>query len=234
VTEPLTLSSMFKEKLRPSDYFMIIANLLPIVGVWFFGWDPYEIFIVYCLETIIIGFFTLVKLAIVSIVRKGDEWYNAGKTTRQPGIMFMLFFTAHYGMFVAIQMGLFFAASGMGKENNISLFNFFLKWPSLLTTDSLILLAVFFVSYLVKLITEFILTKEYKTVSMMKLMFQPYGRILIQQFTVILGGMFLSFGAGKIFITIFALIKLWFDSLFDFQKILNKGMEDLEKRSGEQ
>ena len=55
-TDPL----MIKKKLTRSDYFIIAANLLPIIGVWFFDWDPREIFLVYCLETIIIGVFNLV------------------------------------------------------------------------------------------------------------------------------------------------------------------------------
>ncbi|MND08531.1 hypothetical protein D3C83_312060 [compost metagenome] len=56
-------------------------------------------------------------------------------------------------------------------------------------------------------------------------MFQPYGRIFVQQFTVIIGSIFLSFGAGKIFILIFALIKIFFDVFIDFSGLLKKASE---------
>ena len=43
-----------------------------------------------------------------------------------------------------------------------------------------------------------------------------------KQVTVILGSMFLSFGAGKIFILVFALIKIFFEVFIDFDLILKK------------
>jgi hypothetical protein len=68
---------------------------------------------------------------------------------------------------------------------------------------------------------------------MMLLMFQPYGRIFVQQITVIVGSIFLSFGAGKIFILIFAAIKIFFEVFVNYDRILNKTMEDMKKDSGQ-
>ncbi|MBK8141896.1 MAG: hypothetical protein IPK57_13530 [Chitinophagaceae bacterium] len=65
----------------------------------------------------------------------------------------------------------------------------------------------------------------------MVIMFQPYGRIFIQQFTVILGSMFLSLGLGKIFILVFALAKIAFELLIDYDKLMGKAMNDLKKSS---
>ncbi len=224
-------SNMFSKKLTRSDYFVIAANLLPIVGVWAWGWDPKEIFLVYCLETIIIGLFTLLKMAVVTLVRKNDDWYTEGKKTKQSGLFFMIFFLMHYGLFVGIQMSIFFGVSGIGKGTGLNLFSFFYKWPSLLSNDTLILLAVFIVCYAAKFVTDFILTKEYRTIPLMKLMFQPYGRIFVQQFAVIFGSMFLSFGAGKIFICIFALVKIMFEVFVNYDAILDKGMKEAEEES---
>ena len=134
----------------------------------------------------------------------------------------MLFFLVHYGMFVAIQMSLFFAFSGIGKDEDISIFNFFYRWPELITNETYIMLGVFIVSYAFRNITEFILSGEYRTASLRYLMFQPYGRIFIQQFTVIMGSIFLGFGAGKIFIIIFAGIKIVFEIFVDYEGIIKK------------
>ena len=68
---------------------------------------------------------------------------------------------------------------------------------------------------------------------MMQLMFQPYGRIFIQQFTVILGSMFLTFGAGKIFILVFAAVKIYFEVFVNYDGILNKTMEDMKNNRAE-
>jgi hypothetical protein len=57
----------------------------------------------------------------------------------------------------------------------------------------------------------------------------PYGRIFVQQFTVILGSMFLSLGAGKVFILIFVLAKLAFELLMNFEAMLKKTTEEMNK-----
>ncbi|MFI5133751.1 MAG: DUF6498-containing protein, partial [Chitinophagales bacterium] len=97
------------------------------------------------------------------------------------------------------------------------------------------MIAGFLISYGFNMIWNFLRTGQYKTTSMTMLMFQPYGRIFIQQVTVILGSMFLAFGAGKIFILIFAAVKIFFETYFNFEGMLNKGIEDeLKKQSGKQ
>jgi len=140
----------------------------------------------------------------------------------------------HYGFFVAIQMGLFFGVSGIGDQYGITFFNFFSKWPTLLTYEAYIMLGVFIVSYGFRLTTEFILNGDYKTSSLGYLMFQPYGRIFVQQVTVILGSMFLSFGAGKIFILVFALIKIFFEVFIDFDLLIKKAAKEELKSPDEE
>ena len=62
---------MFKRKLTISDFFLIVVNLVPLYGVWFEGWDAKQVFIVYCLETVIIGIINVVKMACINIF--GDK-----------------------------------------------------------------------------------------------------------------------------------------------------------------
>ena len=222
---------MFKRTLTQSDIFLMAANLLPVVGVWFFGWNPKEVFIVYCFETIIIGFYNLVKMAAITAVKKTDIWQNNGTQTRVSGFVFMLFFLVHYGMFVVVQMGLFFGVSGIGDEYKISFFNFFYKWPQLITHDAMIMLGVFFISNGYKTVTEFFIPGLYKTTPLGIQMFQPYMRIFIQQFAVILGSMFLVFGAGKIFILVFAFVKIAFEVYLNYEGVLNKAIAGFKQKS---
>ena len=229
-----TWKDIIKKKLTQGDWSLIIANLIPVIGVWFLTWSAKEVFLVYCLETIIIGLFTLLKLLITGLIKKKDVWQNQGAVSKQPFWLFMFFFLVHYGLFVSIQMGIFFSVSGIGDEYGITFYNFFSKWPTLLTNEAYIMLGVFIVSYGFRLTTDFILTGDYKTSSLGYLMFQPYGRIFIQQVTVILGSMFLSFGAGKIFILIFALIKIFFEVFIDFDLIIKKAAKGELKSPGEE
>jgi len=221
-----TWKDITKTKLTQSDWSLILANLLPVIGVLFLQWSAMEVFLVYCLETIIIGLFTLLKLLITGLIKKKDDWQNGGTTSQQPFWLFMFFFLVHYGMFVAIQMGLFFGVSGIGSQHGITFFNFISKWPALLTGNAYIMLGVFIVSYGFRMVNDYILSGEYRTSPLGYLMFQPYGRIFIQQITVIAGSMFLTFGAGKPFILIFAAIKIFFEVFVNFEHLLKKAAKD--------
>ena len=71
-----TWKEITKKNLTPGDWSLIIANLIPVIGVWFWTWNAKEVFLVYCFETIIIGCFTLLKLLITGLLVKRD----VGKT----------------------------------------------------------------------------------------------------------------------------------------------------------
>lgn len=210
---------------------MIAANLVPVFGVWFLGWSATDAFIVYALETLIVGVLTLMKLAVITLFRGKDTWYNQGTSSNVSGLFFMAFFTLHFGLFAAVQTSIFSQAAGITKEGS-GLLHFFFHWYSYINNDIAIMLGGLAVSYLVRSFIPFIVSGEYKTVSMMKVMFQPYGRIVIQQFTVIMGAMFLSFGLGKGFILVFAAAKIFFEVYINYDSILNKAMTDMEKESG--
>jgi len=53
-------------------------------------------------------------------------------------------------------------------------------------------------------------------------MFEPYMRIFVQQFTVIMGSFVLIFGADKIFICIFAVVKIFFTVFVNYDAALAK------------
>ena len=222
---------MIKKKLDRSDYFIIAANLIPVYGVLFENWSAKEVFLVYCLETIIVGIFNLIKMGIVTAVKKTDTWYNGPTRSQQHGLFFMFFFLVHYGIFVAVQMGIFFGVSNMVEDGSINVFSFLFKWPQLLGKGAYFMLAGFIISYGFSMIYNFIMTGQYRTISLMHLMFQPYIRIFIQQITVLLGSLFLSFGAGAVFIIIFALIKIFFEVYVNYERVLNKQITDLKNES---
>ena len=225
----------FKRKFNREDIYTILANLVPVYGVWFLNWSAIEVFIVYALETLIVGILTLLKLGVITIHRKSDNWYNESGSTRASGIFFMAFFTFHYGLFAAVQSTIFAESADITPPGK-RMMHFFFHWYEYINNDIAIMLGAFVISYLSRSFIPFIATGEYKQVSMMRVMFQPYGRIFIQQFTVILGSMLLTFGWGKGFILIFALAKIMFEVYLNFNTVLDKSMavEESKYRSGQE
>jgi len=224
-------SSIFKKrKLTKEDFILIIAHLIPVYGVWFLGWNAVDAFIVYALETLIVGFLTILKLSVITLFRKNDTWYNEGSSTKVSGIFFILFFILHFGLFAAVQTSIFSQSANITPPGS-GLLHFFFHWYSYINEDIAIMLSGFVVSYLIRGFIPFIINAEYKTISMARVMFQPYGRIFIQQFTVILGSMFLELGWGKAFILIFAIVKIFFEIYINLDHVIDKSMADFEKEN---
>jgi hypothetical protein len=208
---------MLKRKLTISDYLLIAVNLIPVYGVWFEEWDAKMVFLVYCLETVIIGMANVLKMAIVTmLVSPKDKWVANGKAQMVSGLFFILFFILHYGIFVFVQTQIFLGVSGIGSYKNI---------PAVLGEQGKLLLAIFIAYYTLQTFFSFFNSGQYKSISLMKLMFQPYIRIFIQQIIVITGSMFLVFGADKIFILIFAVVKIFAELFINFDRFLDKAEE---------
>lgn len=223
---------MLKRKLNTGDWFLILANLLPLYGVWFEGWDPRQMFLVYCLETIIIGGYNVIKMLIVTFYKKKDVWQSSGRNvTYMGGWFFILFFICHYGLFVLIQTGIFAGVSNLSSDGNYGSLTFLSRAFSYLTLDAKIVLYVFIFMYGIRMVVEFILSGKYRHTSMGLLMFQPYVRIFIQQFVVILGSIFLALGAGKIFMLIFVAVKIYAEVFINFDNYLNKAQQMQELKN---
>jgi hypothetical protein len=224
------VNRLLRKQLKRDDWIIILSNLVPVFGVWFLGWSAVEAFIVYALETLIIGLFTIIKLLATTISRRTDAWHNQGTTQQVSGLFFIFFFVMHFGIFVAVQTSIFSGVAGINPPGKGTMY-FFFHWWEYINEDIAYMLGGFLISYLARDLIPFFTRKDYRTMPMMILMFQPYGRILIQQFTVILGSMFLTFNLGKPFILVFALVKIFVEIFLNFDRILSKAMNE---SSGEQ
>jgi hypothetical protein len=194
-----------------------------LYGVWFEGWDPKQMFLVYCLETIIIGGYNVVKMIIVTFSKKKDVWENlGGGKSLVSGWFFILFFIVHYGFFVFVQTAIFAGASGLSTGGSFGPLTFISRIFFYLNIDAKTVLYIFIAMYGFRMFFDFILNGKYRETSMGVLMFQPYIRIFIQQIVVILGSIFLSFGAGKVFMLIFVCIKIFAEVFMNYDAYLEK------------
>jgi hypothetical protein len=224
---------LLQKQLKKDDWIIIISNLIPVFGVWFLGWSAIEAFIVYALETLIIGILTIIKLLVSTFAKRTDTWYNQGTTTQVSGLFFIIFFILHFGIFVAVQTSIFSGVAGINPPGKGALY-FFFHWWEYINEDIAYMLGGFLLSYMARDLIPFLSSKDYKTIPMMILMFQPYGRILVQQFTVILGSMFLTFDLGKIFILVFGLVKIFVEIYLNFDRLLGRAMNEPDIGSGKE
>ena len=92
---------MTRYLLQPSTLILIAANLVPLIGVAFWGWDAFVLLILYWLETAVIAFWTLVRIATMPRDALGDIKFEGSDKPAAP-LALAAFFTVHAGIFMAV------------------------------------------------------------------------------------------------------------------------------------
>jgi hypothetical protein len=149
---------------------LVFANLVPVAGVLFLGWDLGTIMLLYWAESGVIAFYTAIKIAIVA---------KLGAIAAVP------FFIGHFGGFMAAH---FLLVYGLFLRN--------VEWQAMGTSDALRAIfipiwgsiAVLFISHGVSFYTNFLGEREYERATVKALMTAPYRRIMVMHFTLIFGG----------------------------------------------
>jgi hypothetical protein len=161
---------------------LLIANLIPLFGVLFGGWNVFAILALYWWENVVIGVLNILKMKKAQgHLITNMSMTNNGKPVvgEQAQRTFLLsFFALHYGIFTFVH-GVF-----------IAIFFFSQHLPFVgVAVSALSLTLSHFMSYL----TNFIGNKEYLRVSPDQLFWQPYKRIIVVHVVTIIGGVF-AFG----------------------------------------
>lgn len=85
----------------PSVIVLIAANLLPLAGVLFWGWDLFTLLLLYWAETGIIGFYAIIQMAILA------GW---------GALFYVPFFVVHFGGFMLGHFLFLTATFGSGSR----------------------------------------------------------------------------------------------------------------------
>jgi len=156
----------------PSSIALIAANLLPIAGVLIMNWNLSDVMVLYWAESAVIGFWSVVKLAII------EKWTALFTTPFVIG-GFGAFMSVHF-LFIY-----YFFVRGIdaaGPEPFV--------WDALLDLFVPLrpALASLFVSHGVSFFTNYLGRREYLEMDRKRQMSDLYKRILVMHLTVIIGG----------------------------------------------
>lgn len=192
----------------PSAISLIIANLIPLGGVIFLGWNLGEIMLLFWAESAIVGFYNIIKLIIVG---------------QLAAIFTVPFFIGHYGGFMSVHFMFvyyMFIHSGQGSESAAGIYAVL----SNLFEPLLPALLLLFISHGISLWTNFIGNKEYAGRQTSQQMQEPYMRIFIMQATIIFGGwMVMLLGSPLPALMLLIALKIVFD-MHAHQKEHNKAV----------
>ncbi len=92
---------MMRYLLYPSTLFLIGANLVPLIGVLLWDWDAFVLLMLYWLETAVIAFWTVVRIATMRRDALGDIQFEGTSKPAAP-LALAAFFTLHAGIFMGV------------------------------------------------------------------------------------------------------------------------------------
>jgi len=129
----------------------LIGNLIPLYGVLYWGWDTFQLLMLYWTETAIIAGFTLLRLSRLSGPERGEITVN-GKPRPATEFMLVGFFALHSGAFILVHLfflWIFFSGDWLKKVHGVGSFFFELYGASYVWAALLFLIIASAISFLV-------------------------------------------------------------------------------------
>jgi hypothetical protein len=99
--DPSKARLLLPHLLKPASLILLGANLVPLVGVIFWGWDAFVLLMLYWLETAIIAFWTVTRIATLPASALDDITVGSDKRIAS-AVGLAAFFTLHAGIFMGV------------------------------------------------------------------------------------------------------------------------------------
>lgn len=155
---------------------VIAFNLIPVYGVFAWGWTSFELIFLYWFENLVIGAFTAGRM----LLRR----FDSSKQFFRTGFL-ALFFTAHFGGFCWAHGTFLFSAFGPDTLQSLPLFE---AAMSVIREHGLILAALALALLQLMDWVREVREKGIGSVSPNDLMASPYRRIVVLHVTIIAAG----------------------------------------------
>ncbi|TWT46464.1 hypothetical protein Pla111_15600 [Botrimarina hoheduenensis] len=204
-------------QVRPTLWVLVAVNVLPLVGVLYFGWKTFDVVFTYWCENVAIGVINVLRMltcnpdveqlsdsevAVADTAESNgppspDKIRNLRRRLAQRGplvgwlekLFLIPFFCFHYGMFCMGHGAFIFSLLG-GPERGepTNLDQVFGSSRSVLHGPLLLTVGVLAASHLWSFIKNYLWGGEYRRVMLMTIMFRPYGRIVLLHVAILFGG----------------------------------------------
>jgi Family of unknown function (DUF6498) len=194
-------------RLPGSALVLVAANLVPLIGVLFLGWNLALILVLYWVESGVVGLLNIPKILLargpIEIGSRGVTFGLPFALDGQAGMivrgLLAAFFVVHYGIFWAVHGVFVFLLPTLQSFGEPSLL---VNGPGpapwgdveggAIVGAAALLLASHGISFLVNYVGR----REYLRVSPVQQMFAPYSRVMVMHLTILFGA-FLAFMIGS-------------------------------------
>jgi Family of unknown function (DUF6498) len=191
---------------------LVVANLVPLMGVLFFGWNVWMILIVYWLENGVVGVFNVLKMLKAQGPTDGSPSMrvNGVPATSMSRAALVPFFVLHYGIFWLVHGVFVWTLPVFGMmESETAATDMTTGFDPITIPLAVLVLTI---SHGVSYWFNFIKGGEYLRTSVAAQMGAPYGRLVVLHVTIIIGGMAIAFtGAPAAAVAILVALKTVLD-----------------------
>ena len=173
---------------------LTVANLVPLLGVFLLDWDAAAVVLLYWIENLIVGFFNIFRMILVKVKRPSRQFQK----------LFMIpFFCIHFGGFCAAHG--FFLLTFFKIGTDTDFFAHETTWAGPLVFIQLLFSVItrlwesrppglewptlgLLVSHGISFVWNYVIGKEYLSLTLGELMSRPYKRIVLMHVAIIAGG----------------------------------------------
>lgn len=203
---------------------LIVANLVPIIGILLFGWDAGIILLVYWSENLVVGGYNILKMVLAQGVS------GAGQASK---LFAIPFFAVHFGGFCAVHgVFVYTMAQGMDQVPGIDIFPKAGQWWGPLVFLQLLFNVVYGIwskvgadmfwpvvslvlSHGVSFVQNYLLRGEFRKTTVAQLMIAPYGRIAVMHISIIVAAFpVMALGSPLPLLVLLILAKTLLDTYF--------------------
>lgn len=181
----------------PSAIGLVVANVVPLVGVVWFGWSLFGVMWIYWAENAVIGAFALLR-----ILTAGDgHWLNG-----LVNLPLAAFFVAHYGLFWFVHGVFVYSLFGGGRElDGVGIAEALQGVP----IEGVVPLVL---SHGASFVLNYLSGGERLTTSGPAEMAKPYGRVILLHVVILAGGfLVLAADGGVLALALFVVLKTCLD-----------------------
>ena len=181
-----TVSRGFSDIEKLTSIILIAANLIPLVGVFFYGWDLKNVMLLYWIENLIVGAINIIRIVFIAADKKVLS-----------RLFTSAFFTFHYGFFCVAHGSLLFELLSIridGLEDMFSPIDMLMSASLIInylqnSMGGTALLALFamLISHSFSLKMHYFKNGERHRMTVSKAMRMPYQRIVVMHIGLIAG-----------------------------------------------
>jgi hypothetical protein len=178
-----TATTVATRRWPPSAIVLLVANVLPLIGVLTHTWTVFAVLLLYWFENVTVGVFNALRLSCAQ-PQSGLVW--AGKGFLVP------FFLFHYGMFTYVHGVFVFSLFGPKVHGHALDLSVAAVYDALRGAGLLVAAVALVASHGFSFFHNFLAGGEYRRVGLPQLMLQPYARVMLLHVTILIGGFLVS------------------------------------------